>query len=96
MLGWTLDTRALLILLPFDKYLAWVQDLSDIMKTGKVTLKQLEFLIGRLNHAAYVVPLSRHFLTRLRRRLETVGGPKQTFRLDREVGRYQTLVDLPC
>lgn len=73
-----------LLLLPFVKYLAWVQDLSDIIRTGTVTLKQLESLIGRLNHAAYVVPLFRHFLTRLRRRLDTGGGPNQTFRLDRE------------
>ena len=70
MLGWKLDARGLLLLLPFDKYLAWAQNLSDIIRTGTVTLKQLESLIGRLNHAGYVVPLCRHFLTRLRRRLE--------------------------
>ena len=84
VLGWILDAIALLLLLPFDKYLAWEQDLSDIIRTWTVTLKQLESLIGRLNHAAYVVPLSRHFLTRLRRCLDTGGGPNQTFHLDRE------------
>jgi len=47
------------------------------------TTKALESIIGRLNHAAYVIPLSRHFLDRLRSRLERMGPthPNQTFRL---------------
>ena len=36
----------------------------------RVTAKELESTIGRLNHAAYVVPIARHFLGRLYRASE--------------------------
>ena len=46
-------------------------------------VKALESIIGRLNHAAYIIPLSHHFLNRLRSRLERMSPnhPNQTFRL---------------
>ena len=40
-----------------------------------VTRKELESLIGRLNHASYVIPLSRHFLSNLRSKLQTKTRP---------------------
>ena len=40
-----------------------------------VTRKELESLIGRLNHASYVIPLSRHFLSNLRSKLQTKTKP---------------------
>ena len=70
VLGWLLDTRRLLIALPDDKYKAWVQDLDDILESTTVSFHALESLIGRLNHASFVIPLSRHFLNELRWRLE--------------------------
>ena len=69
VLGWLLDTRRLLISLPEDKHRAWADDLSQIIKEGRTTLEALEQMIGRLNHAAYLIPLSRHFLNRLRWRI---------------------------
>ena len=72
VLGWLLDTRRLLLSLPDDKFLAWNQDLVDALQTSSVTRDVLESMIGRLTHASYVVPLSRHFLQRLRCRLNTV------------------------
>jgi hypothetical protein len=68
-LGWELNTRVLLITLPFDTFVAWTDDLSNAIRTRRTTLGDLHSLVGRLNHAAYVVPLSRHFLGRLRDRL---------------------------
>jgi hypothetical protein len=29
VLGWEMNTRALLVLLPFDKFVAWTSDISD-------------------------------------------------------------------
>ena len=83
VLGWEIETRIFIIRLPFDKYTAWICDLHVLIKSGETTIKALESIIGRLNHAAYVIPLSRHFLNRLRSRLERMGPthPTQTFRL---------------
>ena len=65
VLGWEIEARMLIIQLPFDKFVAWVADLSRIITSGETTVKELESIIGRLNHAAYVTPLSCHFLNRI-------------------------------
>lgn len=62
VLGWELDAHRLLLRLPFDKYVAWVGDLQEVLNSTTISLQSLDSLIGRLNHAAYVVPLARHFL----------------------------------
>ncbi len=66
ILGWLLDTRRLQIELPEDKYKAWIQTIEDLLQKDRVTYKELEQLLGRLNHAGFIIPLSRHFLGRLR------------------------------
>ena len=62
VLGWTLDTRSLPVLLPFDKFEAWSCDLKGIIAERKGTFGQWETTVGRLNHAAYIIPLSWQFL----------------------------------
>jgi hypothetical protein len=84
VLGWALNTRSLTILLPFDKFEAWSSDLRAIIKPGKTSFGELESTIGRLNHAGYVIPLSRHFLTRLRLRILTRRHKKQQITLSRD------------
>jgi hypothetical protein len=69
VLGWVLDTRLLFVILPADKLVAWVADIHQLVEAGRSSLGDLHSLIGRLNHAAYVIPLSRHFLGQLRDRL---------------------------
>jgi hypothetical protein len=69
VLGWELNTRGLLILLPFNKFEAWTNGLQSIVTPGKTTFGELESTAGRLNHAGYVIPLSPHFLKRLRLRI---------------------------
>ena len=81
VLGWDLDTRRLLILLPHDKYVAWSSDLETIVESGRVTFGELETLLGRLNHAGYIIPLSRHFLGRLQSRLKIRRSKNQEFTL---------------
>ena len=81
VLGWTVDTRRMLVLLPRDKYLAWVGDLNGTIEAGKTTIGELQTLIGRLNHASFLVPLSRHFLNGLRDRVGSqVQSKRQTIR----------------
>jgi hypothetical protein len=72
ILGWEVNTRRMTVSLPADKHRAWTGDLLDIRSRAgrRVTAKELESTIGRLSHAAYVVPNSRHFLGRLYRASE--------------------------
>ena len=62
MLGWLINTSLLLIQLPEDKYLAWKNNLINIIKNKRVTSKNLQSIEGRLTHASYVISLSCHFL----------------------------------
>jgi len=85
VLGWEIRTRDLKIALPYDKHLAWREDLVAIIRAARVSRKELESMIGRLNHASFVIPLSRHFLNEIRRKCE--GTPnhhaaRQTVRLN--------------
>ena len=84
VLGWLLDTRRLILALPQDKYLAWKSDIKQLLDSGSVNKQQLKTIIGRLNHAAYVLPLSRHFLSNLRERLGTIRYPWVTYQLNQE------------
>ena len=66
ILGWLFDFRRLIIALPENKFVAWSDNISTILATGKTTPKELEQLIGRLGHLSTVVPMIHHFLSRLR------------------------------
>jgi hypothetical protein len=81
VLGWTLNTRTLLVILPHDKFEAWSSDLQVIITERKGTFGQLETTVGRLNHAAYIIPLSRHFLNRIRLRLKVRKHKRQALSL---------------
>jgi hypothetical protein len=93
--GWELNTRQLLISLPADKHTAWQNDILVIVDLGLVTRESLESLIGRLNHASFVIPLSQHFLNRLRRFLKVAHQGKQQFTLaDADIADLQLWVRL--
>jgi hypothetical protein len=72
ILGWGVNTRSFKISLPTDKRRAWVGKLRKLanLPGRRANAKELETMIGRLNHAAYVVPNSRPFLGRLYRASE--------------------------
>ncbi|KAI2509781.1 hypothetical protein MHU86_4634 [Fragilaria crotonensis] len=81
ILGWVINTRAFAVSLPVDKHRAWTNDLRRIRNQPgrRASSKELEAMIGRLNHAAFVVPNSRPFLGRLYRaseRAQTYGSVK--------------------
>jgi len=69
ILGWLLRTRELLLSLPTDKYKAWRSDIESLISRCTTTSSELESLLGRLNHAAHIIPLARHFLNRIRNHL---------------------------
>ena len=65
VLGWRLDCRRLLVSLPTDKFDAWKTDIGTLLDRRTCTRGDLETIVGRLNHASFVIPLARHFLSRL-------------------------------
>jgi hypothetical protein len=84
VLGWTLNTRSLLVILPSDKFEAWSADLRLIIEERRGTFGQLETTVGRLNHAAYIIPLSRHFLNRIRLRIRVRKHKNQALSLTQD------------
>jgi hypothetical protein len=66
VLGWLLNCRLLMILLPNDNFEAWSADLRAIVAASKRTNGELESKLERLNHVAYIMPLARHFLNNFR------------------------------
>jgi hypothetical protein len=90
VLGWLLDTRKLLVRLPLDKFSAWERDLEEVISHGSASIEALDSLIGRLNHASFLVPLSRHFLNGLREKTSPTGwARRRTVRLS-----YEEIEDL--
>ena len=68
VLGWKICTRLFRVLLPQDKALAWRTDIQNLLKPAtRVSIKDMESLIGRLNHVGFIIPNARYFLNRLRR-----------------------------
>jgi hypothetical protein len=84
VLGWRLNTRTLTIILPSDKFEAWSSDIRKLVAERKGTYGELESTLGRLNHVAFIIPLSRHFLTKLRFRLNRRRHKKQQISLQTE------------
>ena len=76
VLGWEIRTRAFSVTLPFDKHKAWTEDLDKIIEAGEATQQETESMIGRLNHASYLIPLSRHFLNEIRTKCLSVPRKK--------------------
>jgi len=70
MLGWIINTRKMRVFLPKDKALAWSNDIKTILQANRITHKDLESTIGRLNHIGYILPTGRYFLNRLRHLLQ--------------------------
>ena len=70
VLGWRLDTRRLLIALPDDKFIAWSEELDRRIGEPRCRYEDIDQLVGRLNHSSFVLPFSRHFMSRIRATLE--------------------------
>ena len=58
--------------------------MKKIINDGKLTFGALDTCNGRLSHAAFVIPLSRHFLSRINKRLHPARHKRQEITLSRE------------
>ena len=70
ILGWRINTHTFRISLTDEKARDWIADIDTTTKAGFCTEKQLETMIGRFNHAGFIITIARYFLTRLRYRLK--------------------------
>jgi hypothetical protein len=93
ILGWLLNTRLLTIALPKKKANYWLEELKNVMISKRISYKNLETLVGRLNHAAAACPLFRYFLNRLRNLLTTWNQAQVSKRCVRYLSK-QVLEDL--
>ena len=66
VLGWTVDTRRMTVGLPKAKFVTWTNDLKRVQKARRSSIELMATIEGRLEHTASVLPMARHFLTRLR------------------------------
>ena len=89
ILGWIIDSRLFKVFLSEDKERHWQKDIDELIDKQKrnepIRTKALESMIGKLNHASYLVNEGRFFLTRLRRRLRLCKKYKQNKLLQGEV-----------
>jgi hypothetical protein len=69
--------RRLLLALSADKHQTWKAEVLQIITDRSSTFGDLDSTVGRLNHAAYAIPMSRHFLNRVRERIKKQGPKKQ-------------------
>ena len=86
LLGWEINTRAFTIALPLLKYKNWSDQIRKILKMKRVTYNEMATLVGRLNHAAYIIPAARHFMNRIRR-LEEKADKYRTAKMTKEVSK---------
>jgi hypothetical protein len=67
VLGWRVNTREMTIGLPGNKFADWTGDIQKLIDKRRGTFGEVESLAGRLGHASYAIPLTRHFLERIER-----------------------------
>ena len=66
LLGRIINTRSMRISLPKLKALRWINEIDNLLRNRTTKHKELNTILGELNHAAFLIPLSRYFLNRIR------------------------------
>ena len=85
VLGWVLNTRRFTISLPSHKFVAWSSEIKHILSKGSSNLKELERVLGRLSHAASILPMARHFLSRIRYANSRMYRHEREYKLNKNV-----------
>jgi hypothetical protein len=79
-----MGTQSLIVSLSDDKFEAWAADLQAMITSKRMTCGDLDLMVGRLNYAAFLIILARHFLNRLRNRIQRSQPQKEETTLPRE------------
>ena len=97
VLGWVLNTRRLTISLPAHKFIAWSSEMKTIIAKGSSSLKELKRVLGRLSHAASILPMARHFLSRIRYANSRMYRHEKEYRLNKKcISGLTALPRDPC
>ena len=75
--GWLIDTRRLLVSLPFGKFFVWSKSIQSILDTNHSCQRDLAKLVGRLNHTCFIIPHARHFVSRIRHFTDTLATTRR-------------------
>ena len=67
VLGWLLDTRRLLLILPRDKFLGWTKQIQAILHPQRryCTFDEIESLLGKMTHACKGIPNALFYTKRM-------------------------------
>ena len=63
VLGWSINTRSLMISLPHHKILAWSSEIDRELRADSFKHHPFESLVGKLTHVTTIIPLSKCFLS---------------------------------
>ena len=77
VLGWKLNTRMPMVSLPLNKFTYWVAEIDRLIHSGWASLEDLLSLVGKLNHAAHLIPLAHHFIVCLRKKAARSQGSRK-------------------
>ena len=64
-LGWTLDSRRLLVQLPFHKYKALKNEIVELLKSYSTNEAILGTILGQLKNVAIIIAMMGHFLNNI-------------------------------
>ena len=81
--GWLINGRRFIVALPPDKCKAWQDQINEIYLLINVPYKMVGQMVGRLNHAACIIPEARHFMNRLRM-LDQIANKRQSAKVMNE------------
>ena len=83
-LGWLLDTRRLLVSLPYHKFKAWTSQIDNILDKKSASGETLESVIGRLENIAIIIPMLGHFFNNIRFLHQKASHKKHNVKLTRQ------------
>ena len=69
-LGWDFRFNEHIISLTDEKFNKYMKELAAMGTAGSTNKKQIESVVGKINVIGYVLPATRHFTARLRRRIQ--------------------------
>ncbi len=84
-LGWTLNTRSLLVSLPDHKKIGWLEQIEGLLNQKTVGGKELSSILGRLENVAQIVTMFGHFLSNIRSLEILANVKKHNVRINRIV-----------
>jgi hypothetical protein len=66
LVGWLIYFHQLLIHLPENKFVVWLEAINKMIKDKASTAKEIKANIGRLVHLGLAIPFVHHFMSQLR------------------------------